>query len=273
MRQRCFTMLAGLLLIGSSACNRDSTQNPNDSTKTNVQQPPSPGNVLNIDTTSPGDNLSMATKEWATDSLMLRSPDGGIARYGVKSGRLILRYGDQLRGERIVTFDNYGLKERIEDKFATYPPGEKGPIRNTMTIVTPEYYYAVDPDSRTVQRIPNRIDDDYMASPESKTVPFAEWLMQRQKAERVGDTVISGYHCRIIEMQAIGGPVRWYSWRGIILREVGEFTQAKTRHILKVQEINLNASIPDSAFAVPAGYKITEPQLPKNPSPPPTQGK
>lgn len=273
MRQRSLMMLAGLLLIGSSACNRDTAAPPpNDSTKTAAQQPPTPGNVLNIDTTSPGDNLAMAPKQWAADSLLLRSPSGGTARYGVKSGRLVLRYGEQLRGERIVMFDDYGLKERIEDKFATYPPGAKGPLRNTMTIVTPDYYYAIDPDSRTAQRVPNRIDDDYMASPESKTAPFAEWLMQRQKAQRVGDTVISGYHCRIIEMQALGGPVRWYAWRGIILREVGEFTQAKTRHILKAQEIALNVSIPDSAFAPPAGYKITEPQMPKRPQMP-TQGK
>lgn len=265
-------MLAGLLLIGSSACNQDTTQHPSDSTKTSAQQPPAPGNVLNIDTTSPNDNLAMAPKEWAADSLLLRSPSGSTARYGVKSGRLVLRYGQQLRGERIVMFDDYGLKERIEDKFATYPPGAKGPIRNTMTIVTPDYYYAIDPDSRTAQRVPNRIDDEYMASAESKTTPFAEWLMQRQKAQHVGDTVISGYHCRIIEMQALGGPVRWYAWRGIILREAGEFTQAKTRHILKAQEIALNIQIPDSIFAPPAGYKITEPQIPK-PQPAPTQGK
>ena len=272
MHQRSLMILAGLLLIGSSACNQDPAQQPSDSTKTSAQQSPPPGIVLDIDTTSPGDNLSMASKEFAADTLMLRSPEGGVARYGVKSGRLVLRYGDQLRGERIVTFDDYGLKERIEDKFATYPPGTKGPIRNTMTIVTPEYYYSIDPDSRTAQRVPNRIDDDYMAAPESKTIPFAAWLMQRQKAERVGDTTISGYHCRMITMQALGGPVRWYAWRGIILREVGEFTQAKTRHILKAQEISLNIPVPDSAFALPAGYKIAEPQLPPKPPTPP-QGK
>ncbi|MCE7933761.1 MAG: hypothetical protein DYG96_04120 [Chlorobi bacterium CHB2] len=266
MQRRTLMMLAGLLLLGSSACDQDATQHPSDSTKKTAQPPPPPGSVLDIDTTSPNDNIATAPKDLAADSLMLRSPEGGVARYGVKSGRLVLRYGEQLRGERIVMFDDYGLKERIEDKFATYPPGAKGPIRNTMTIVTPEYYYAADPDSRTAQQVPNRIDDDYAASPDSKTIPFAEWLLKRQRAQHVGDTTINGYRCRIVQMQAAGGPVRWYLWRGIILREAGEFTQAKTHHILKVQEINVNVAIPDSMFALPAGYKVTAPPLPKKPT-------
>ena len=195
------------------------------------------------------------------DTMLFRTPDGKPARYAVKSGRLVFRYDGDLRGERIVLFDDYGLKERIYDKFVPHPPNRPGPIRQLIGISTEEFRAQLDPGPRAALRDENLAVKQYLASDSSKTMSMPEYIFARMKATRLADTVIEGYQTRVITAQSQGGPTTWWIWRGITLRERGEFTQMNKHHFLVLQEMQLNIDVPDSVFTIPKGYKVEKPQM------------
>ena len=80
-----------------------------------------------VDTSTPSGKMPPPAASLASDVQPNRTPDGKVARYGLKSAKLVFKYGGDLRGERVVIFDDYGMKERTEDRFTPFPAGSAGP--------------------------------------------------------------------------------------------------------------------------------------------------
>lgn len=221
-----------------------------------------------IDTTAPKPNFPPPPAGMADDTVPIRTPEGKPARFGVKSGRLTFKYDGDIRGERVVTFDDYGLKERIHDRFAPYPPQGPGPIREILAISTPTYRIQSDVGSKTAMRDTNIAMEAYLASDSSKTMSLSQYILQRQGVEYLGDTVVAGYHARILRAKSQGGPVTFILWRGITIGEHGEFTQMNKHHELVLQKMELNIDLPDSTWQAPSGYSIQKPPAPPHPAGP-----
>jgi hypothetical protein len=240
--------------VGDNTKN-DTTASTSQSSASQVA-PGESGAFATIDTTVPKPNFPPPPSGLADDTVPVRTPDGQPARFGVKSGRLTFRYDGDIRGERIVTFDDYGLKERIHDKFAPYPPQGPGPIREIIAISTPTYRIQADVPSRSAILDTNIVLGDYLSSDSSNIVPLSQFIMQRQGVQHLRDTVIAGYHARVMQARSQGGPVTFILWRGITIGERGEFTQMNKHHELVLQNMELNIDLPDSTWEAPSGYTI-----------------
>ena len=105
-------------------------------------------------------------------------------------------------------------------------------------------------------RRPNPSEEEYLASDSSKKMSFDDYMYSKMGAKKVADTVLGGYHARIIKANMPGGPITLYVWRGINIRELGEFTQANKHHYMTLESIEPNIPVPASTFEFPSGYKL-----------------
>lgn len=260
-------------LIGVASCQKprgtagaeghdSTTATVNPRTDTAAPVLPSLGDTVDlattIDTTAPKP-LPHAPAAIAADTIPLRAPDGSPARYGLRSGRIVLRFTGNSRGERTLTFDSYGLRERKEERTVPYPPGQsKGAINNLIFITTPEYSSYADIRTRMGWKRPNQGVVRYLASEESKTIPLGELAVRNSGAERLPDTTISGYHCKVLRKQVQGMTITDWIWRGITIRErVVSATDGFTSTAEPV-EITADIDVPPSTFEFPPGYKISD---------------
>jgi hypothetical protein len=273
LASRIAPSLLPLLLLGITSCQKpgeNGSEKPRDSVSTARPQNadsaspvlPSLGDTTDlaktIDTTAPKP-LPQAPAELASDTIPLRAPDGAPARYGIRSGRVVLRFTGSSRGERTLTFDSYGLRERKEERTIPYPPGQsQGAINNLIFITTPDYGSYADVRTKMGWRRPNQGVSRYLASEESKTISLGELSMKNAGAERLPDTTISGYHCRVLRKQAQGTTITNWIWRGITIREQVVSATDKFSSTAQAVEIDANIDVPASTFEFPAGYKITE---------------
>lgn len=206
---------------------------------------------------APTATLTSANSELAVDTIPLRAPDGGLARYGLASGRITQIYGGARRGNRLIMFDHYGMREYALDSSTPYPGGTPGPMQNNIFITTPEIFGNVDRTIRQGWKRPNLVDDTYLKSDSSKRFPLGEIVfMEAERAgKRLPDTVINGFHCRAVEIKQPGFTDTRYFWRGIMLLD--RFTPMDGKWFtIETTGITPGITVPDSLFVFPAGYKI-----------------
>jgi hypothetical protein len=200
------------------------------------------------------------------DSIPLIGPNGEQTRYGLASGKIVQRFTGNRRGQRIIIFDQYGMRERREENVMPYPENHRGTLHNIIVITTPEMRAYAEVRSKQGSSKPNESLKQYLDRGAGKTVSLAELILQSSGAERLGDTVIAGYHCRVLRKETPAGLVTNYVWRGIVLREHVVSPKDSIEFTTETVSIEPNITVPASTFEFGAGYTIT-PERPR-PTPP-----
>jgi hypothetical protein len=269
------TLLSGMMIVAATACGDgkadDAPQQSNATPDTTAKAPVPLANIdkmpmADIDTSRPSSKMPPAPA--VDQAVPIRTPEGQPARYAVKSGRLTFHYDGDVRGERIITFDDYGLKEHIKDRFMPFPTDAMSGIRGGISIATPTERITLQDQPPTAYKLPNLAMQEYLASDSSTKMSLTDYIIARSGAKKVKEENLQGYAATMYEISSPGGPVRWWYWHGIIVREEGEYTQMNKRHIAMLQKIELNIAVPDSLFKIPAGYTLQAPPPPPSPNPP-----
>ncbi len=260
-----------LLLLGTASCKQQERaadvgrQDNTRSSDSAVATTPMPSGLddttelkATLDTTAPTP-LAQAPADLAADVIPLRAPDGGITRYGIRSGRVVMKFTGNSRGTRTMTFNDYGMHERKEERTIPYPPGQsKGAINNLIYITTAEYGAYADMRTKMGWRRKNEGVNRYLASQDAKSLSFADYAVKLSGAERLPDTTIAGYHCKVLRKSVGGMTVTNWIWRGILIREQLISKADNYEATVEPVEITPNIDVPASTFEFPAGYKISE---------------
>jgi hypothetical protein len=211
------------------------------------------------DPTAPAKPLPPPPADLATDTIPLRTPDNGPARYGIPSGRIYQVYKGARSGFRMTIFDQYGMRERRVDSSAPYPSGTPGPFQNTLFITTRDFFGTLDKSIDKAWRRPNDIDDLYMKSDSGKRFSLGDlsFIQATQMGERLPDTVIDGYHCRVVKVTRPGFTDTRWVWRGIMIRQHFAPVEGGDFYIETV-ELTPNVPTNDSLFTFPQGTKLQE---------------
>ncbi len=205
---------------------------------------------------APPPPLAQAPASLSADTVPLRAPDGAPARYGVASGEILQRFTGSSIGERRIIFDRYGLRERREENMAPNPPGAKGAVNNIITIATPEENSYADVRTQRGWKRTNEGVSRYLASPESKTMSLADYVVHMSGAERLPDTTIAGYHCTVLRKKVKGMTVTNWIWRGIVIRERLYSHADNLEYFVEPVSIRADITVADTTFTFPAGYQI-----------------
>ena len=269
------TLLSGMMVVAATACGDgkadDAPQQSNAAPDTTAKAPVPVANIdkmpmADIDTSRPSSKIPPAPA--LDQAVPIRTPEGQPARYAVKSGRLTFRYDGDLRGERVITFDDYGLKEFTEDRFIQFPMDATAGIREGTSIATPTERISLQTPTKIAYKLPNLAMQQYLSYDSTNTMSLTDLILARSGAKKVKEENLQGYAATLYEIASQGGPVRWWYWKGIVIREEGEYTQMNKHHTLMLQKIELNIPIADSLFQVPAGYKVQTPPPPPSPNAP-----
>ncbi|MBS1914629.1 MAG: hypothetical protein JST22_21785 [Bacteroidetes bacterium] len=201
--------------------------------------------------------LAMASPEFASDTIPLHAPNGEPARYGLKSGRIVQRYTGNSRGVRTITFDDYGMRERRDDNVVPYPEGRKGQLHNLITIITPERQVVGDVRSGKGWERPNESLQKYIQMAEAQKISLGEATLAASGGDRLPDTTIGGYHCRVLRKNVRGMLITNWVWRGVVIREHVVIPADSLDYSVVPVEIVPNAAVPDTSFRLPDTYAIT----------------
>lgn len=203
---------------------------------------------------------SQSVKEPDSVAIPLRTPDGGVARFAFRSGNVVMHYGGDLKGMRKLTFDNYGLNEHKLDSAVPANTALSIVPRQTLSILTPEYYGVIDLRAQNGEKAVNRAHQHYLSMPEIKTTPYGEISLKRSAGERLADTVLLGrYYCRVYQQARPRYTHTIWVWGGVPIRE--QLTLANNvagNYVLEPVSIETNVQVPQSLFEFPEGYSIKE---------------
>jgi hypothetical protein len=237
--------------------------------------------LLNEHDLSSFTKLPAPPAELQEDTIPIRTPEGGPARYGSPSGMLLQKFKGGLTGERRTTWSAYGMNElKVEDFHPIKPiPGVPEEQQNTKktVIATPEYFYIIDAAKKTAYRENNKEDDTYLLNDSLKKVSFDEFINTRLRTPepRLPDTVINGYRLRVYQTNTPGFSLTRWVWRGVtmlehwrgLLGQPGQPTPPDTMEFYaEPVEIQFTPNLPESTFRPPADYKIVE-GMPPMPTP------
>jgi len=251
-----FLLLTTLAII-CTACNDPGHAPAGDTTATDAGPAP---DTRTMPTGSAPDStfppLAPAPEVLAKDTVPLRAPDGSPARYGLKSGLIVQQFVGNSVGKRRIIFDDYGLRERREENTVPNPPGSRGAINNIITIATPEENAYADIRTQRGWKRANEGIGRYLASPESKTMSLAEYVIHTSGATRLPDTTINGYECTVLQKGVQGMTITNWIWRGIVIREHLVSPRDSVEYFVEPVEIIPDIDVPDSTFRFPAGYQI-----------------
>jgi hypothetical protein len=275
-------MMIPVLIIAAAlvACDNKSAEQPrNDSVTANapkadaskggaaidsVRGERAPRNALDSTMLAPPPPLPAAPASLAADTIPLSAPNGAPARYGLKSGLIVHRFTGNIRGERRTLFDEYGMKERREENSVPYPEGTRGRISNVIVITTDKEQAYVDVRTKHGYRTPNEGLKRYLAMGASKKMSLGEMVISESGAERLPDTTIAGYRCRVLRKNVDGMTITNWIWRGIVLREHLASPQDKVEYTMEPVEIKADVEVPAGSFTFPADSKI-DPYTPPAP--------
>lgn len=248
-------LLASLVLF-SAACNKAGHETNETTATSDTGGASSAGFGPAAPDTSAPPPLAPAAPDLAKDTVPLRAPDGSPTRYGIETGRIVQRFTGNSTGERRITFANYGTRERREENTVPNPPGSRGAINNIISIVTLEENAYADTRTRQGWKRKNEGFSRFLASPESAKMSMADYIVRNSGAERLPDTTISGYQCKVLRKHVNDMTITNWIWRGIVIREHVVSPKDSVQFYIEPVEITPNIQVPDSTFAFPAGYKI-----------------
>lgn len=205
---------------------------------------------------SSADSVIPMTEAVILDSIPVRTPEGMPARYGRKSGRIVMRYSGKMAGTREVIFDNWGLKEQRLD--SSQPNGAPGPAQYLLLLSTPDKFTMIDMAQKTGRVMNNESDDRYMRSDSSTKYSLGEILFRTSGGVRLPDDVVKGYPTKVQELNQGEMVTRVWVWNGIILRE--QFRMPMMDFVVEVESAEFDIDVPASTFDAPAGIKLEKTQ-------------
>lgn len=262
MTHRFLFLATAILACSLSACAPDDSDAPaKDSTGA---------------TSAPTDDSSATTQinydpaATAQDSIPVRTPDGKPARFGWKSGHVILRYSGGLTGKREIYFDDWGLRESRLDSTV---PAENvpGPKQYTRLIATPDRFVMIDIPQKTGWTQNNESDEKYLASDSSKSFSLGEIIFRSSGGVRKPDEIVDGVKVTVLEMSQGDTKTKIWVRQGLVIKE--KFTAKDGGGFSVEPELMLfNVDVPTSLWDVPAGIKLQERPNQGSPQggPPPT---
>ena len=214
--------------------------------------------ALSDSTGAPLPPLPAAAPDLAADTIPLHGPKGEQTRYGIETGRIVLRYTGDSRGERRIVFDSYGLRERRDETVVPVKEGKSGMLNTIIMITTPEEHAYADVRTKQGWKTANEGFQRYIAAGAGKTMSLGAMILNEAGAEVLPDTVINGYHCKVRRKNVKGMTVTNWLWRGIMIRERLVSPADTLQYTLEPVEIAANIKLPDSLFKFPPGYRITQ---------------
>lgn len=250
------TALALLLLLAGTACNdpkADSAGSSDSSGRAGTAQASHRNDSAKGATAAP---LAQAPADLAADSLPIVAPDGGQVRYGIRSGRIEQQYLGHERGTRTLMFDKYGMMERREENVVPFPEWKKGLFHNMVTILTPQEQSYLDLRSRKGLKKPNESLQRYIDAGAGKTTSLGELVIAGSGGERLPDTTIAGYRCRVLRKTVKGMVITNWLWRGIVIQEHVLIPKDTLEYAVVTTKIVPNIDVPETTFRFDPSYPI-----------------
>lgn len=191
----------------------------------------------------------------------LTSAQNITGKYQIKSGTYKTKAQNSVMTAGIdtytlVSFDDYGTKELTETVTKVEMANVKQETHN-YSLMLGDMIYSWDAGSKTGTKFS-------ISSMLDKNVNYeklSEELKKQYKYKELGTETILGKECKKIsvEIQAGAGAIV-STWMGIPMRS--ETTVSGMQVISEVTELDENASVPASAFEVPADITFTEMKMP-----------
>lgn len=196
---------------------------------------------------------------WDNDSIPIRTPDGGVARYGLESGRVNMVYSGHAKGGRVVVWDGWGKRERRETFRQPEPETKPAGFDHSIFITNGEdQTYVSILQKKAQHRHTGESTKMYFASPEASSRSFGGVMVDATGAQRLADTTILGRRCHVYQRTRSGMTTTLAMWRGIVLREEVNNPAQDLRFVLEAVELSPNITVPESAFTAPTDFPIEE---------------
>ena len=214
-----------------------------------------------------------SSEELSKDTLLLRTPDGNPARYGIESALIQFEISGDKSGTFSHIFKDYGRYERVVD--STMPVEDRGSnfANHYIAITTPEFTGRYDYLTKYGWKMPSS-DSYYLDSADSQTMSLTDFSLKQVGAKRIGDTVINGYQTRVYRIEDNVEITTLWMWRGIPIRRHSFLPLDDLEFLLNSVSIEVNPKITDETFAFPKGVHIQKRDAPPPPGaiPPPMPG-
>ncbi len=177
-------------------------------------------------------------------------------RYQLKSGIAQYVHEGNVTGTETVWFDDYGEKEFRTTQTETKILGMKQKS-NSCTLNLGFDTYQWDPATKKGTHVRNTLMEEYLKDPDFDMEEFARKLMESTGFKKTGEATLDGKSCEVWE--GLNSKVWVWKTNGMAIRtEVNLIISA----VVKLTELNANASIPANKFAIPSDVKFKEEKMP-----------
>lgn len=189
----------------------------------------------------------------------IQAQNNPTRKFGVKSGKIIIKMDGSAKGSKTIYFDDYGDKYYEEEKSITeitmFGVTDRNEINKTL-ILNKEKYWNID----------NVNGEYYKGTLTGYQVgkKYAETLSEAEQKEltdniinglggqRLGNESVLGFDCEKISVMGIN----MWLYKGIALKSKGNIMGVATNEIATSFEENIH--IPVSRFEPPADFKFTD---------------
>jgi hypothetical protein len=249
MNSRIIVAAAVLAAASLVACDESAKDGPATADSADTASPSGP-RPTDAATTDPNEPLAM-------DSVPLRTPAGGPARFHRRSGYLRYQYTGDLVGMREIWFDDYGMLERRTD--SAFIVGEQLPPQISIMIGRRDSFAIISPAERTTTMIPNKGFDEYLKSDSGKSRSLAEMIFRGSGGRRLPNETIKGMPVSVVQLDQGEVSTRVSVWQGIVLREEVRRQDGKG-HKVEIDSMAFDIEVPKSKFDTPKGYTVQQRQ-------------
>ena len=206
------------------------------------------------ETTPAGDATADAKVAPASSGSDAASGDAageGARPFKVKSG--IIESTLDLMGEQkqMTYFDDYGAKQSV-----VLTMDIMGTKSEKVTINADGWAIEYDPATKTGTKMRMMTPAGGIAGVPSIDA-LSESMKERYKFKEIESRTIAGKEAKGFQMEAMGMPVKAWTWEGIPLRAEVEMGKGKPM-VTEVKKLEVDVPVPAERFAVPADVKLTE---------------
>ncbi|MGE3802550.1 MAG: hypothetical protein AB7H80_16150 [Candidatus Kapaibacterium sp.] len=256
-------LLCSTLASFIAACSEE-TSDKDSSATTDVEAGPAEFRM----TLDPALSLPAPAEALGKDTIIVHSPEGEPALYGIESARIIFEMKGDRTGRIEHIFKDYGRYERKVD--STMPLKDVGSNypNHTLAITTPEITGNYDYLTNYGWQMPMRYQFP-ADSAAAKNLSIGEFEMLKLGGKKIGDTVINGYQTRMYRMDNPTIIQTFWVWRGIPIRVHMFLPLDNLEFRFEPVKIELNPTLSDDTFAFEKWMKIEKRESAPLPGPRP----
>lgn len=247
-------LLPGLLLL--PACDEDESAGDPEADGVEMNEPlTDPAEFRQtLDTDLP---LEPADEKISENKPAVKTPEGKIAPYGVKSLRIVFDIKGDRKGRMVQEFDNYGLLDRRHDSSVATKQNDPNGSLNELSITNPEISGTYDFRAKSGWAVPNMFEEELKKGVDGKSFTSSlEYFLAVSGAKKLGDTMINGYQTQVYRVD--GGPLvqTIWMWRNIPIRfhYFAPYQNIEWRY--EPVSITLDPELPADHFTYPKSYNI-----------------